>query len=423
MAASASRAFAPSGPPACAMSGRPPPPLPPSASAPSSHEIDRADALGEIVGDADDQRCLAVRDRDEGDDAGADLRLGIVGKAFQILRARRLRRRAAIVFDAADRLCAVVADSLRARTGQRQRFLRVGQFAFEPAALVGQLRDARGQIRPALVFSAAAASRASSAWSDEIAPRAFAGQRLDAAHAGGDRAFRQDREQADVAEAAHMRAAAQFDRIGLSASIVVAHGQHAHLVAIFLAEQRLGAGLDRLRRSASGASRHRVFWRMTAFTCFSMRSSSSGVTRLGMAKSKRSRSGATSEPFCATCGPSTRFSAACSRCVAEWLARVARRRSPSTRQLDRVADRETRRCVTSTTWTCRLPSFFSVSIDRAFAPSPRTSRPDRRPGRRFAVERRLVGEDAARSRRRRRASTRAPSFTMATMSPSASSVS
>src|SRR5579871_2221413 len=34
MAASAASAFEPSGPPACAMSGRPPPPLPPSASAP-----------------------------------------------------------------------------------------------------------------------------------------------------------------------------------------------------------------------------------------------------------------------------------------------------------------------------------------------------------------------------------------------------
>src|SRR5581483_7560783 len=35
MAASASEAFEVSGPPACAMSGRPPPPLPPSFSAPS----------------------------------------------------------------------------------------------------------------------------------------------------------------------------------------------------------------------------------------------------------------------------------------------------------------------------------------------------------------------------------------------------
>ena len=48
-------------------------------------------------------------------------------------------------------------------------------------------------------------------------------------------------------------------------------------------------------------------------------------------KSKRSRSGATSEPFCATCVPSTCRSASCRRWVAEWLARVAVRRAWSTR--------------------------------------------------------------------------------------------
>jgi hypothetical protein len=39
--------------------------------------------------------------------------------------------------------------------------------------------------------------------------------------------------------------------------------------------------------------------------------------RLEMRKSKRSRSGATSEPFWVTWVPSTLRSAACSRCVAE----------------------------------------------------------------------------------------------------------
>ena len=54
---------------------------------------------------------------------------------------------------------------------------------------------------------------------------------------------------------------------------------------------------------------------------------SSGVIGLVCEKSKRSRSGATSEPFCATCVPSTWRSASCRRWVAEWLARVAERRA------------------------------------------------------------------------------------------------
>ena len=47
-------------------------------------------------------------------------------------------------------------------------------------------------------------------------------------------------------------------------------------------------------------------------------------------KSKRSRSGATRLPRCATWSPSARRSASCSRWVAEWLARIALRRSWST---------------------------------------------------------------------------------------------
>ena len=49
----------------------------------------------------------------------------------------------------------------------------------------------------------------------------------------------------------------------------------------------------------------------------SIRSISSSLIGLGCEKSKRSRSGATSEPFCATCVPSRSRKAACSRWVAE----------------------------------------------------------------------------------------------------------
>jgi hypothetical protein len=47
-----------------------------------------------------------------------------------------------------------------------------------------------------------------------------------------------------------------------------------------------------------------------------------GLIGLGCEKSNRSRSGATSEPFCATWVPSTSRSASWIRCVAEWLARI-----------------------------------------------------------------------------------------------------
>ena len=83
----------------------------------------------------------------------------------------------------------------------------------------------------------------------EIRARALARERLDAAHAGGDRAFADDLEQADIAGAAHMGAAAQLDRIGvlrLGARLALAHADDADLFAVFLAEQRQRALGDRL---------------------------------------------------------------------------------------------------------------------------------------------------------------------------------
>ena len=58
------------------------------------------------------------------------------------------------------------------------------------------------------------------------------------------------------------------------------------------------------------------FFRMAALTIRSTSSNCSGVTAEKCWKSKRRRSGATSEPACLTCGPSTLRSAACSRWVA-----------------------------------------------------------------------------------------------------------
>ena len=64
----------------------------------------------------------------------------------------------------------------------------------------------------------------------------------------------------------------------------------------------------------------------TALAMSSTAAISSSDIGFGCEKSKRSRSGATSEPFCATCVPSVSRSAAWRRCVAEWLARIALRR-------------------------------------------------------------------------------------------------
>src|SRR5713226_3347402 len=68
--------------------------------------------------------------------------------------------------------------------------------------------------------------------------RALAGGRLDAAHARRNAALGRDLEEADVAGARHVRAAAQLAR-GTDV-------EHAHLVAILFSEERHGAALDRV---------------------------------------------------------------------------------------------------------------------------------------------------------------------------------
>ena len=67
--------------------------------------------------------------------------------------------------------------------------------------------------------------------------RALARHRFDAAHAGRDAGFGDNLEQADIAGALDMRAAAQLGG-------EVAHTDDTHLVAVLLTEQRHGAALD-----------------------------------------------------------------------------------------------------------------------------------------------------------------------------------
>ncbi len=63
----------------------------------------------------------------------------------------------------------------------------------------------------------------------------LAGDRLDTTHASRHTAFAGDLEQADVTGALDVGAAAELD------GETTTHGQHAHLIAVFLAEQRHGA--------------------------------------------------------------------------------------------------------------------------------------------------------------------------------------
>jgi hypothetical protein len=72
----------------------------------------------------------------------------------------------------------------------------------------------------------------------ERMPRGVAGGRLDAAHAGGDAGLGGDRDQADVAGARDVGAAAQLDRPAHLGAAVAAHGDDVDLVAVFFAEQR-----------------------------------------------------------------------------------------------------------------------------------------------------------------------------------------
>ena len=139
MAASAASAFDPSGPPACAMSGRPPPPLPPSASAPlrtKSTALKRQ----KIVGDADDDAGFAILgNTDNSDNPGADLLLAFIGEAAEILQVDALDR-ARHEFDVAYDADAVGAIGLSS-AAHGELLLRLRQFAFDALALVEQGGD------------------------------------------------------------------------------------------------------------------------------------------------------------------------------------------------------------------------------------------------------------------------------------------
>ena len=120
----------------------------------------------------------------------------------------------------------------------------IGRLALQPASLLDQRLQPRRQLggrhlqalRQALQEIVLAA---------RLVVGELARHRLDAPDAGGDRVLADDPEQRDVAGAPDMGAAAQLDRVGL-AVLAQAHRDHAHLVAVLLAEQRHGARADRV---------------------------------------------------------------------------------------------------------------------------------------------------------------------------------
>jgi hypothetical protein len=162
----------------------------------------------------------------------------------------------------------------------------------------------RSTTSPTGAFSTAATLGQPGVLRAQMVQRRLAGQRLDPPHPGGRGAVPQQHQRADVAGARHMGAAAQFQAVGppvgaLARAVQRAHRHHAHLVAVFLAEQRLRA----MARASSGVMIRvstGVFCRMKAFTSASTCASSPAVSALEWLKSKRSRSGAFSDPFCAT---------------------------------------------------------------------------------------------------------------------------
>ena len=104
----------------------------------------------------------------------------------------------------------------------------------------------------------------------------------------------------DVAGAAHMRAAAEFDRPAQRVAGPLTHRHDAHLVAVFLAEQRARAGGPRIVQRHQPGGDGRILQHDSRWPCPRRARSPRRVIGLGCEKSKRSRSGATSEPFCAT---------------------------------------------------------------------------------------------------------------------------
>ena len=278
------------------MSRRPPPPLPPSCSDAARTSATASKRVGQVLGDADDDAGLAVLgDADDGDDAGADARLGLVGQALQILHldAADGARQQLRAGDVADRVLG------RPAAAHGELLARLGQLAVELAALLDQRRRGGSRASAAGTLSRPASScrRRDSAlsWRRACVPVIASSRRTPAATAPSPTTLTRP-----ISPVRPTWVPPQSSIEKALPCSVRAHRDDADLVAVFLAEERAGAGCDRLV-DAHQPGRHRLVAQhdrvgdlLDLGELARPRSAWDGE------KSKRSRSGATSEPFCAT---------------------------------------------------------------------------------------------------------------------------
>src|SRR5690606_25797152 len=118
--------------------------------------------------------------------------------------------------DAADALALLRLARLR-RAGSAERELAAGfsQLPLHLAALVEHGVEARGRFARRH-FKRGSNGLEAALLLVEIGQGRLAGQRLEPAHAGSDRAFGNDTDKPDVARGRDMGAAAQLDRVGLA---------------------------------------------------------------------------------------------------------------------------------------------------------------------------------------------------------------
>ena len=281
-ASSASFAFEPSGPPPCAMSGRPPPPCPPSV---ATAALTRSTALTWPARSSVTPTATLARPSLTATSApmpGAETLLHLVNSGAQILgieafndlaeelvtvdllgradlptwrTAAHRQRFFASASSRSSRLRSSTSDAIRAGTSSGEDFRRRCRLA--------QLRFAIAQ----------------------PSPGGLAGQRLDPPNARGNSAFGDDLQQLDVAQRAHVRAAAQLDGIVAVAQAVPSRGRgpHRHI------SRRTAPSRRRKwpRPESSVASSPAHCARICAFTSASTASISSRVSAFGCEKSKR----------------------------------------------------------------------------------------------------------------------------------------
>src|SRR5262249_24450927 len=175
-----------------------------------AYQIDRGEARGEVVGDADDDTGLALLgDADDGDHPRAQALLALVGEAAQVLQINALdcARQKLHVADHAHAIGALRPSA----AAHGKLLLSLRKLAFEAAPLVEHLRQAlrhlferRLELRGRRLREFAQVPR--------VLARRRAGERLDPAHAGGDRAVAKRGDDTNIARAFDVGAAAELHR-------------------------------------------------------------------------------------------------------------------------------------------------------------------------------------------------------------------